>query len=96
MPKCVLNFSYNGVSMDVAPDNQGEVSIGGRTVPKQRMAILANDALADGQPTILLVGRSYNAFPPEASQSVARKLASMGVRVIPGDCLQQDHAGRMV
>ena len=27
---------------------RGEVGIGGRTVPKQRMAILANDALADG------------------------------------------------
>jgi len=52
------------------------------------------DALADGKPTILLVGRSYNAFPPEASQSVARKLASMGVRVIPGDCLPQERTGQ--
>ncbi len=54
------------------------------------------DALADGKPTILLVGRSYNAFPPEASQSVARKLASMGVRVIPGDCLPQEQGGQTI
>jgi predicted CoA-substrate-specific enzyme activase len=39
------------------------------------------------EPGILLVGRSYNAFAPEASQSVGRKLASMGVTVIPADCL---------
>ena len=52
------------------------------------------DALADGKPAILLVGRSYNAFPPEASQSVARKLASMGVRVIPGDCLPRRQGGQ--
>ena len=51
------------------------------------------EALADGRPAVLLVGRSYNAFPPEASQSIARKLASMGVRVIPGDCLPQDRIG---
>ena len=54
------------------------------------------DALADGQPTILMVGRSYNAFPPEASQSIARKLASMGMRVIPGDCLPQERSGPTV
>ena len=51
------------------------------------------EALVDGRPALLLVGRSYNAFPPEASQSVARKLASMGVRVIPGDCLPQERIG---
>ncbi|HSB82590.1 MAG TPA: acyl-CoA dehydratase activase [Candidatus Methylomirabilis sp.] len=50
-------------------------------------------ALEGRQPTILLVGRSYNAYPPEASQSVARKLSSMGVRVIPGDCLPQGRTG---
>lgn len=46
------------------------------------------DALASGRPTVLLTGHSYNAFAPEASQSVARKLASMGVTAIPADCLQ--------
>ncbi|HIQ21977.1 MAG TPA: hypothetical protein EYH34_12200, partial [Planctomycetes bacterium] len=51
------------------------------------------EALADGRTTILLVGRAYNAFPPEASQSVGRKLASMGVRVIPGDCLPPERTG---
>lgn len=48
-----------------------------------------DDALADGKPTVILVGRSYNAFPADASQSVAKKLSSMKVRVIPGDCLLQ-------
>ena len=44
-------------------------------------------ALSEGKPTIVLAGRSYNAYAPEASQSVARKLSSMGVTVIPADCL---------
>ena len=44
-------------------------------------------AVAAGKPTILLAGHSYNAFTPEASQSVGKKLSSMGVTVIPADCL---------
>jgi len=44
-------------------------------------------AVRAGKPAILLAGRSYNAFTPEASQSVGKKLSSMGVSVIPADCL---------
>lgn len=44
-------------------------------------------ALAEGKPAILIAGHSYNAFTPEASQSVGKKLSSMGVTVIPADCL---------
>jgi predicted CoA-substrate-specific enzyme activase len=44
-------------------------------------------ALAEGKPAILLAGHSYNAFTPEASQSVGKKLSSMGVTLIPADCL---------
>ncbi|MEI6105406.1 MAG: acyl-CoA dehydratase activase [Opitutae bacterium] len=44
-------------------------------------------AIAHGQPALLLAGHSYNAFTPEASQSVGRKLASMGITAIPADCL---------
>ena len=44
-------------------------------------------AIAAGRPAILLAGHSYNAFTPEASQSVGKKLSSMGVPVIPADCL---------
>jgi predicted CoA-substrate-specific enzyme activase len=44
-------------------------------------------ALAADKPAILLAGHSYNAYTPEASQSVAKKLSSMGVLVIPADCL---------
>lgn len=44
-------------------------------------------ALSTGRPAVILTGRSYNAFPPEASQSLGRKMASKGVIVIPYDCL---------
>ena len=50
-------------------------------------------ALADGKPAILLAGHSYNAYTPEASQSVGKKLSSMGVHVIPADCLMPAGAG---
>ncbi|MFI5358074.1 MAG: acyl-CoA dehydratase activase-related protein, partial [Opitutales bacterium] len=50
-------------------------------------------AIAGGQPTVLLTGHSYNAFTPEASQSIGRKLASMGVTAIPADCLMADRTG---
>jgi predicted CoA-substrate-specific enzyme activase len=46
-----------------------------------------DEAVAAGKLVILLAGHSYNAFSQEASQSVGRKLASMGVTVIPADCL---------
>jgi len=45
------------------------------------------EAIAAGKPAILLAGHSYNAFTPEASQSVGKKLSSMGVSMIPADCL---------
>ncbi len=50
-------------------------------------------AIAAGKPVILLAGHSYNAFTPEASQSVGKKLSSMGVSVIPADCLMQAGGG---
>ncbi len=40
---------------------------------------------------ILLLGRSYNAFPPETSQLIPKKLSSMGVTVIPFDFLEKQH-----
>ena len=52
-----------------------------------------NQAVAEGKPAILLAGRSYNAFTPEASQSVGKKLSSMGITVIPADCLPPVGAG---
>ncbi|MCK5141892.1 MAG: hypothetical protein KAQ70_06830, partial [Candidatus Heimdallarchaeota archaeon] len=39
---------------------------------------------------ILLLGRSYNAFPPETSQLIPKKLASMGVTIIPFDFLEKE------
>ncbi|MGP8259950.1 MAG: acyl-CoA dehydratase activase [Acidobacteriaceae bacterium] len=53
-------------------------------------------ALADGKPAILLAGHSYNAYTPEASQSVGKKLSSMGVQAIPADCLMASGAGPTV
>jgi predicted nucleotide-binding protein (sugar kinase/HSP70/actin superfamily) len=54
-----------------------------------------DQALAAGAPAILLAGRSYNAFTPEASQWVGKKLSSMGITVIPSDCLIAEGAGPM-
>ena len=54
------------------------------------------EALAAGKPAILLAGHSYNAYAPEASQSVGKKLSSMGVPVIPADCLAPVGAGPTV
>lgn len=44
-------------------------------------------AIAAGKPAILLAGHSYNAYSPEASQSVGKKLSSMGIATLPADCL---------
>jgi predicted CoA-substrate-specific enzyme activase len=53
-------------------------------------------ALAADKPAILLAGHSYNAYTPECSQSVGKKLSSMGVLVIPADCLMPAGAGPTV
>jgi predicted CoA-substrate-specific enzyme activase len=53
-------------------------------------------ALAADKPAILLAGHSYNAYTPEASQSVGKKLSSMGVQVIPADCLMPVGEGATV
>ena len=62
-----------------------------QTEVERALCKMGQDALAQavkaGKPAILLAGRSYNAFTPEASQSVGKKLSSMGVTVIPADCL---------
>ena len=49
--------------------------------------------IAAAKPTIILSGHSYNAFTPEGSQSVGKKLSSMGVTAIPADCLSPAGAG---
>jgi predicted CoA-substrate-specific enzyme activase len=50
-------------------------------------------ATAGNKPAIVLAGHSYNAFTPEGSQSVGKKLSSMGVAAIPADCLIPAGAG---
>ncbi len=67
---------------------------------ERAMAELGRQAMAQavraGKPAILLAGRSYNAFTPEGSQSVGKKLSSMGVTVIPADCLAPVEEGPTV
>jgi predicted CoA-substrate-specific enzyme activase len=61
-------------------------------VQKLGQAALAQ-AIAGNNPAIVLAGHSYNAFTPEGSQSVGKKLSSMGVAAIPSDCLIPAGAG---
>ena len=67
------------------------LAAGAQTAAESTLAQLGRNALAQaletGKPAILLAGHSYNAYTPEASQSVSKKLSSMGVSVIPADCL---------
>jgi len=78
------------------PRDQAErawaAAVRAQTELERALGELGQQALAEsvraGKPAILLAGRSYNAFTPEGSQSVGKKLSSMGVTVIPADCLE--------
>jgi predicted CoA-substrate-specific enzyme activase len=50
-------------------------------------------AIGQNKAAIVLAGHSYNAFTPEGSQSVGKKLSSMGVVTIPADCLTPKGVG---
>lgn len=54
---------------------------------KQLGNAILKQAIKSDKPAIVLVGRSYNAFPKETSQSIGRKLASKGIVTLPFDCL---------
>ena len=79
-----------GIRRELA-DHAWAAAVLAQTEAERAMSEMGQRALAAavtaGKPTILLAGHSYNAFTPEASQSVGKKLASMGVTVIPADCL---------
>ena len=85
-----------GVQREVAA-NAWEAAVQAQTDAERRLRELGKRALdaaiAAGKPAILLAGHSYNAFTPEASQSVGKKLSSMGVTVIPADCLMPSGEG---
>ena len=68
---------------------QTEVDLAMQELGRRALA----EAVASGKPVVILAGHSYNAFTPEASQSVSRKLASMGISAIPADCLLPVGAG---
>jgi len=79
-----------GVRRDIA-QKAWSAAVQAQTQAEEAMRELGkralDQALAEGKPAILLTGHSYNAFSPEASQSIGKKLSSMGVPVIPADCL---------
>jgi predicted CoA-substrate-specific enzyme activase len=79
-----------GVSRDAA-EAAWAAAIAAQREVERNLADLGKHALEDavknGSPAILLAGRSYNAFTREGSQSVGKKLSSMGVKVIPADCV---------
>lgn len=79
-----------GASSDLA-QSAWSAAVRAQTEAERAMRELGQQALgrvlSQGTPAILLAGRSYNAYAPEASQSVAKKLSSMGVTAIPADCL---------
>jgi predicted CoA-substrate-specific enzyme activase len=68
-----------------------EAAASAQTGVERAMRELGQQALdlviSQGRPAVLLAGRGYNAYAPEASQSVGKKLSSMGVTAIPADCL---------
>jgi predicted CoA-substrate-specific enzyme activase len=73
------------------PEQAWAAAVRAQTEVERALSEMGQRALAEavkaGKPAILLAGRSYNAFTPEGSQSVGKKLSSMGVTVIPADCL---------
>ncbi len=50
---------------------------------------LLKHIIASQEIGVIVVGRSYNVFPAETSQSIPKKLVSMGMNVIPFECLPQ-------
>lgn len=88
-----------GVSRELA-NEAWAAAIGEQTRADCALIEIGNQALekalAADKPAILLAGHSYNAYTPEASQSVGKKLSSMGVQVIPADCLMPAGKGPTV
>ncbi|MGO9940549.1 MAG: acyl-CoA dehydratase activase [Terracidiphilus sp.] len=85
-----------GVSRELA-SQAWAVAVAAQTEAECALTEMGRQALAQelaaGKPAILLAGHSYNAYTPEASQSVGKKLSSMGVFAIPADCLVPTGAG---
>ena len=79
-----------GIARELA-EQQWTAAVQAQTAAESAMQQLGQTALAQAiagnQPAIVLAGHSYNAFTPEGSQSVGKKLSSMGVAAIPADCL---------
>ncbi|HXV82610.1 MAG TPA: acyl-CoA dehydratase activase-related protein, partial [Candidatus Binatia bacterium] len=78
-------------------ERQWSTAVRAQTDAEQELEQLGKAALelaiGGNKPAIVLAGHSYNAFTPEGSQSVGKKLSSMGVAAIPADCLTPEAAG---
>jgi predicted CoA-substrate-specific enzyme activase len=83
-PRALAEGAWSGAVMAQVAAEKAMQELGRRAI---------EEAVASGKPTILLAGHSYNAFTPEASQSVGRKLASMGIKAVPADCLAPRDGG---
>ena len=78
-------------------ERQWTAAVGAQTAAESDLQKLGQAALAQAvagnKPAIVLAGHSYNAFTPEGSQSVGKKLSSIGVAAIPADSLIAAGAG---
>lgn len=94
----LVNMAVNelGQNREVA-ERQWHVAVQAQTAAESAIQKLGQAALAEAiatnKPAIVLAGHSYNAFTPEGSQSVGKKLSSMGIAAIPADCLLPEGAG---
>ena len=100
-------YSSNTALVDLAVNDLGlrperaqaayEAAVTAQLAAERSLGELGRQALAaaasEARPAVILVGRSYNAFTPEASQSVSKKLSIMGLTVIPADCLPAGKGG---
>ncbi|MEW6219437.1 MAG: acyl-CoA dehydratase activase [Thermodesulfobacteriota bacterium] len=89
--------AFFGVARELGADRRGAeaalaAGIAAQEALRQDLKRLGAEALAalEGSPdatAVVLFGRPYNAFAPEANKGIPAKLASRGVRIIPFDCL---------
>jgi len=91
-----MAVSELGLARECA-ERQWTAAVGAQTAADSDLQKLGQAALAQAiagnKPAIVLAGHSYNAFTSEGSQSVGKKLSSMGVVAIPADCLSPAGAG---
>ncbi|TFH29683.1 MAG: activase, partial [Promethearchaeota archaeon] len=81
-----LDEDFAKEAYDKAVDHQESVE---KQLQTKGDEVLA-EVIRNGETAIIVVGRPYNVFPRETSQSMPKKLISMGIRVIPFDFLDPE------